>query len=706
MLFQLLPVIAAMAISLVPFSTAQFPPPATYSNVIKSPIDPNITISYKLPDPGTCTTVFTSQKQYTGYVNLPPFTIAPYQQNYSINTFFWFIEARQNPETAPLTIWLSGGPGSSSMVGLFQESGPCEVVQMSDGGYGTQSRVWGWDRSSNILYIDQPDQVGFSYDVLVNKSHNLYGDTYLAPTVVPSTQPAYTFLNGTFSSGNQLHTANTSMIAANAAWHFLQGFLSAFPQYNPGTKPNSTTTLPTGVNLFAESYGGQYGPAFANLFEQQNANRAAGLIPRNTTLEIKLTAVGILNGIIDELVQVPFYPKFANNNTYGIKAIDDVTMFNALSDFQAPGGCQEAINACRSSMSANDPEGEGDEYTTNEICAAAEQSCDNIELLYSGSGRSFYDIRVTTPTSFPSPAYLEYLNSAPLQKSIGAPLNYTESNDMIFYLFQETGDIVRGTQIASLGHLLALGVRVALLYGDADYICNWYGGEAVSLALAALVPNYASAFPAAGYADIIVNSSYVGGAVRQFGNLSFSRIYDSGHLVPAYQPETAFTVFTRIIEGTDLGTGEPASLEFFATKGPQYSNHTNKAPSEPESTCWIRDINDTCTQNQINSIMNFKGVVIDGVWYEDSDDYSPPASTVIAGVPGSLPISIPTSSSKGATSSSAQLTGVYVATGTPKPTSGAMSLRLPPRVFEGDNKRFLLYSFTGLTFSLLFSIFL
>ena len=268
------------------------------------------------------------------------------------------------------------------------------------------------------------------------------------------------------------------------------------------------------------------------------------------------------------------------------------------------------------------------------------------------------------------------------------------------------GDIVRGTQIASLGHLLALGVRVALLYGDADYICNWYGGEAVSLALAALVPNYASAFPAAGYADIIVNSSYVGGAVRQFGNLSFSRIYDSGHLVPAYQPETAFTVFTRIIEGTDLGTGEPVSLEFFATKGPQYSNHTNKAPSEPESTCWIRDINDTCTQNQINSIMNFKGVVIDGVWYEDSDDYSPPASTVIAGVPGSLPISIPTSSSHGATSSSAQLTGVYVATGTPKPTSGAMSARLPPRVFEGDNKRFLLYSFTGLAFPLLFSIFL
>jgi len=90
---------------------------------------------------------------------LPPFTLQPIQQNYSINTFFWFTEARQNPETAPLTIWINGGPGSSSMIGMFAENGPCEVIQMPDGSYGTQARMWGWDRSSNILFIDQPAQV-------------------------------------------------------------------------------------------------------------------------------------------------------------------------------------------------------------------------------------------------------------------------------------------------------------------------------------------------------------------------------------------------------------------------------------------------------------------------------------------------------------------------------------------------------------------
>jgi hypothetical protein len=110
---------------------------------------------------------------------LPPFTLQPIQQNYSINTFFWFTEARQNPETAPLTIWINGGPGSSSLIGMFAENGPCEVIQMADGSYGTKARMWGWDRSSNILFIDQPTQVRtLSIDVVVWKfCHNACCDS-------------------------------------------------------------------------------------------------------------------------------------------------------------------------------------------------------------------------------------------------------------------------------------------------------------------------------------------------------------------------------------------------------------------------------------------------------------------------------------------------------------------------------------------------
>src|SRR5665213_2066070 len=102
---------------LISHACAQFPPPLESDDMttIQSPMDGNITVSYKTPPVGTCTTVFSTQKQYSGYITLPPNVLVPNQGNYTINTFFWFFEARQLPETAPLTIYINGGPGSSSM---------------------------------------------------------------------------------------------------------------------------------------------------------------------------------------------------------------------------------------------------------------------------------------------------------------------------------------------------------------------------------------------------------------------------------------------------------------------------------------------------------------------------------------------------------------------------------------------------------------
>ncbi|GAB7340194.1 hypothetical protein MBLNU457_6666t1 [Dothideomycetes sp. NU457] len=718
---MLLPPLLAASLVALPLVHAQYPPIPQYSNVLKSPLNPNISIAYTSPSPGTCTTVFPSQKQYTGYISIPPLTLAPIQQNYSINTFFWFIEARDNPETAPLTIYLNGGPGASSMFGLFQETGPCQVVQMADGTYGTEARMWGWDRSSNMIFIDQPDQVGFSYDTLTNGSYNVISENYTYPSSrAPAGQPAYTVFNGTFGSGQQSATPNTTQIAAHSMWHFLQTWLAVFPQYNPATTKNSTQTNGTaGIHLFTESYGGKYGPVFAKFLQDQNEAIRNGSLKSNSTLKIQLSSLGIINGLVDDLIQDYYYPLFAYNNTYGIQAISQVDELNSLAYYQQ--SCLPAITACRESMAILDPTGEGDVNATNTLCRTAQYACNQMTGAYLQGGRDPYDIRLSYPAPVPSNAHQEYLNMASVQKAIGAPVNYTEQSSVVQKAFVSTGDTISGVSLYDLADLLRMGVRVALMYGDADFLCNWMGGEAVSLALSSLLTSsgnntnttssttssstststsstalappvssptgpqgsYASAFPRAGYADIVVNSTYVGGAVRQCGNLSFSRIYDAGHFVPYYQPETAFTIFTRVILGTDISTGALINASNFSTTGPSSSNHTNSAlAAQPSPTCWLRALNDTCSQAQISAIAAGQGVVHAGVWYANAADYVLPSSSVVAGSPGQPA----TASMNGKGSSSTPLTGVYTATGTPTSSSkaGSAAVRTPaPIVVQG-----------------------
>jgi carboxypeptidase C (cathepsin A) len=665
------------------FSTpgrTEFPPPISSDSmtVLASPIDGNITISYKSPPVGTCTTVFSTQKQYTGYVSLPPNILSPSQGNYSINTFFWFIEARQLPETAPLTIYMNGGPGSSSMVGMFQEVGPCQVVEIAQGRLGTQARDWGWDRSTNILFVDQPVQVGFSYDVATNASLNLVNEAiYYPPSSVPKTQPPYTFLNGTFGSGNPASTANTSEIAARSVWHLLQAFLGTFPQYNPGNRPNgSANNNIVGVNLFTESYGGKYGPAFASFFQSQNTLRLNTPALINQTLEINLVSLGIINGWIDLIVQSPFYPRFAYNNTYGIQAISLVDELNAANAFLAADGCQQLASSCRATEASMDPMDLGNIDAVNNACSQAQAYCEsNVVGPYTLSGRSVYDISQSVLNPFPDSHYLEYLNTLAVQQAIGAPVNYTQDSLTVFGAFKATGDYARNGILEDLAVLLESGVRIALIYGDRDYICNWLGGEAISFAIAAAVqPQYAQWY-ATGYAPIVVNESYVGGVVREFGNLSFSRIYDAGHLVPAYQPETAFTVFTRIIQGVDISLGIAIDLSSFGTEGDTNATQTNIAPPMHSPTCFIRAVNETCNTDQKNMLANGAGVIINGVLYAAASDWQPPAANIstAAGQPGTAPISMmssapPSVSTKGGSAretTNTVPTGVYVATGTP-----------------------------------------
>jgi carboxypeptidase C (cathepsin A) len=64
--------------------------------------------------------------QYSGYISvgseLPPRSDDSLliEEIGNENMWFWFFEARHNASTAPLATWFNGGPGCSSMIGLFQ----------------------------------------------------------------------------------------------------------------------------------------------------------------------------------------------------------------------------------------------------------------------------------------------------------------------------------------------------------------------------------------------------------------------------------------------------------------------------------------------------------------------------------------------------------------------------------------------------------
>lgn len=80
------------------------------------------------------------------------------QHSHAAKMFYFFFESR-NSKKDPVVIWLTGGPGCSSELALFYENGPFSIAK-------NMSLVWneyGWDKVSNLLYVDQPTGTGFSY---------------------------------------------------------------------------------------------------------------------------------------------------------------------------------------------------------------------------------------------------------------------------------------------------------------------------------------------------------------------------------------------------------------------------------------------------------------------------------------------------------------------------------------------------------------
>ena len=143
------------------------------------------------------------------------------------------------------------------MIGLFQENGPCKF-NVGSSNTNPVNNTLSFNNYANMLYIDQPIGVGFSY-------------------------------------GN--NTVTSTVTAAPYVWKLIQAFYSSFPEYKSRD-----------FGIFTESYGGHYGPEFAMYIQDQNKAKAGE--------NINIVALGINNGWFDSLIQEPAYIQFSYNNSY------------------------------------------------------------------------------------------------------------------------------------------------------------------------------------------------------------------------------------------------------------------------------------------------------------------------------------------------------------------------------------------------------
>lgn len=106
-------------------------------------------------------------KQYSGYLD----------GGLGRKLFYWLVESEVEPQTAPLLLWLNGGPGCSSLGGLFTENGPFRIA--FDGKTVTKDE-YSWNSFANVLYLESPINVGFSYNSTQLKSEDMYNDDAVA----------------------------------------------------------------------------------------------------------------------------------------------------------------------------------------------------------------------------------------------------------------------------------------------------------------------------------------------------------------------------------------------------------------------------------------------------------------------------------------------------------------------------------------------
>ncbi|XP_043691061.1 serine carboxypeptidase-like 45 isoform X3 [Telopea speciosissima] len=158
-------------------------------------------------------------QQFSGYITVDE------KQDRAL--FYYLVESEIEPASKPLVLWLNGGPGCSSIgAGAFSEHGP-----FRPSGDILVRNEYSWNKEANMLYLETPAGVGFSYSA--NSSYYKVVDDEM--------------------------TARDNFV-------FLQRWFAKFPEYKN-----------RGFFIAGESYAGHYVPQLALLIVQSNKDKQFNL---------------------------------------------------------------------------------------------------------------------------------------------------------------------------------------------------------------------------------------------------------------------------------------------------------------------------------------------------------------------------------------------------------------------------------------------
>ncbi|KAI0258673.1 serine carboxypeptidase [Gloeopeniophorella convolvens] len=408
---------------------------------------------------------------YTGYLDVD-----------ANHFFFYFFESRSDPQNDDVIYWTNGGPGASSTIGLFMELGPCRITNATE---GPQFHPHSWNTNANVLFVDQPAGVGYSYE-----------DHGHLPT-------------------------STERIAQDMA-ATLALFFTSFP-----------TLKGRRLHLAGESYGGRYIPLFASAVYDQNAALIeAGLEPLN------LVSAMIGNGQTDRIDNLLSYYDFTCTPATVPPVFDVSTCVRMKAavircerwakaacethfDFM---DCQAAEAYC--AVELQDP------FVTlglNFYDITEKADCLGTDLCYPVIGE-----------------ITQYLNRTDVREMLGvdprANVNLSTMSWDVFWSMTRAGDVLHSSK-EHVAALLAHGVRVLLYVGANDWSANWVGTEKWSRELDWFGHADFAAQPLRAWNFDGTRA----GVMRSAHGFTFLTVDGAGHMAPYNKPAETLSLIQRWI---------------------------------------------------------------------------------------------------------------------------------------------------------------